>query len=108
MTNTMQIVSAAMQADADTLRVISHNIANVETPAYRRQVAVAHMQFEQMLGETRERMPDLSASQIQVAFDLRPSTLKSTGEPLHVALDGPGFFVLQSEQGVLLTRRGDF
>jgi flagellar basal body rod protein FlgG len=51
---------------------------------------------------------------MSVAIDLQPGTLKSTAEPLHVALDGPGFLVLQqppqstsSGQDMLLTRRGD-
>jgi flagellar basal-body rod protein FlgF len=104
----MQIVGAAMQADADTLRVISNNIANTSTTAYRRQVAIAHTQFEQTLNATTESQSLPSAGPLQVGIDLSPSTLKSTAEPLNVALEGAGFFVLQSGNDVLLTRRGDF
>jgi flagellar basal-body rod protein FlgG len=108
MSDTIQIVSAAMHSDVENLRVISQNIANAETTAYRRQVAVNHLQFEQMLDGVNGQPPSLAAMQTQIAFDLQPGTLKSTAESLNVALDGPGFFVLQSNQGTVLTRRGDF
>ena len=112
MSNTMQIIAAAMQADADTLRVVSQNIANAETTAYRRQVPVSHLQFDQALGVVQSRVAALSVEPpaptgLQVAFDMRPASLKSTGEPLNLALDGRGFFVLQSSDGMFLTRRGD-
>ena len=35
-------------------------------------------------------------------------TLRSTGESLNVALQGDGYFVVDTAQGELLTRRGDF
>jgi flagellar basal-body rod protein FlgF len=108
MSDTIQIISNAMHADVDNLRVVSQNIANTETTAYRRQLTVSHLQFEQLLGAANGQLPSAAATQMQVAFDLQPGTLKSTTEPLHVALDGPGFFVLQSDQGPVLTRRGDF
>lgn len=97
-----------MRADAETLRVISQNIANSDTIAYRRQIAVTRTGFDAILAGANESLQQLSAARVDVAHDFKPGTLKSTADPLHLALDGPGFFMLQSPQGPVLTRRGDF
>jgi flagellar basal-body rod protein FlgG len=91
-----------MQADAEALQVIGQNIANTESIAYRRQIAVDHVSFDSAVDALAQ------ADLARVAVDLRPGTLRSTGEPLHVALEGAGFFALQEGEGVTLTRRGDF
>ena len=122
MSEVLQSIANAMQADVASLRTISQNIANAEVPAYRRQIALAPtagaidylsaaaaagdlttangVSFEQLLAEPTRRAP--------IATDHTPGTLKSTGEPLHLAIEGEGYFVVQTEQGVQLTRRGDF
>lgn len=38
--------------------------------------------------------------------DLQQGTFRETGRPLDIALDGPGFFVVQTAQGERLTRGG--
>lgn len=112
MTDGIKIVEMAMRADADALRMIGQNIANAEVTAYRRQVPLAS--FPQLVDSSVDAAAavdsNLRGTQVAsaMALDPRPGTLKSTGEPLHVALDGPGFFVLQSAGGLMLTRRGDF
>jgi flagellar basal-body rod protein FlgF len=45
---------------------------------------------------------------VESSVDQRPGTLRSTGEVLNLALEGPGFFVVDTPQGEALTRRGDF
>jgi flagellar basal body rod protein FlgG len=40
--------------------------------------------------------------------DLRPGMMASTGRDLDVALDGPGFFVIQTPEGERYTRDGAF
>lgn len=103
MTTTIDVIGAAMRADAEGLRVIGQNIANAQSVAYRREIPVLHPTFDQASVAAAAELPD-SAS----ALDLRPGTLQSTANPLHVAIDGKGFFVVATGRGEMLTRRGDF
>jgi flagellar basal-body rod protein FlgG len=106
MSETVQLIESAMRADAERLRSISQNIANAEVPAYRRQLLVTRGAFDNAMAATA---PPLLADAplTQRVDDRRAGTLKATGEPLHLAIEGGGFFALQGANGVLLTRRGD-
>jgi flagellar basal-body rod protein FlgG len=108
MSEVLRAIAGTMQADVAALRAISQNIANAEVPAYRRQIPLAASNFEELLTSS---MVDAAAPAAQwdaVGTDPTPGVLKSTGEPLHLAIEGDGYFMLQSDQGALLTRRGDF
>jgi flagellar basal-body rod protein FlgG len=106
MSDAIASLSDAMRNDAETLRVIGQNVANIETVAYRREIAVMRQNFDQVTDDARAGMA--APQQLETAIDLRPGTLKSTSETLHLALEGPGFFVVDTPQGEALTRRGDF
>jgi flagellar basal-body rod protein FlgF len=106
MTDPINALSDAMRNDAETLRVIAQNVSNMETVAYRREIAVMRSSFDQAADAARAALT--APQSIETAIDARPGTLKSTGEALNVALEGPGFFVVDSPRGEALTRRGDF
>jgi flagellar basal-body rod protein FlgG len=95
-----------MRNDAESLRVIGNNVANMETVAYRREIALMRPSFEKATEEVRTTLA--APISVETVVDQRPGTLKSTNEPLHVALEGPGFFVVDTPRGEALTRRGDF
>lgn len=102
MTDTVGAITSSMQADAEALRVISLNIANAQVPAYRRELAVAHASFADVVSS----LPGLPSR--GSAIDSRAGTLQSTGAPLDMAIEGKGFFVVATEHGEAYTRRGDF
>jgi flagellar basal-body rod protein FlgG len=106
MSDAIAALSDAMRNDAETLRVIGQNVANLDTTAYRREIAVMHPTFEQASDDVRATLG--RALSLETVIDQRPGTLKSTTEPLHLALEGPGFFVVDAAGGEALTRRGDF
>jgi flagellar basal-body rod protein FlgF len=106
MSEVLQHLAGAMQADAAALRTISQNLANASVPAYRRQIALT-AGFAELLPAAAQLQP-LPPARDAVAIDRTAGTLKSTGEPWHLAIEGEGYFVVQSAQGVRLTRRGDF
>lgn len=93
---------AAMRTNQQRVEVISSNIANVETTGFKRMLHVAHG----LTGWARdpEHMQVVTATQL----DLQQGVLQRTGEDLDLALDGPGFFVLDGEAGESLTRNGSF
>jgi flagellar basal-body rod protein FlgF len=106
MSDAIAALSDALRNDAETLRVIGQNVANLETTAYRREIAVLRPSFDEVSANTRAASGPASVS---IAIDMQPGTLKSTGETLHLALEGSGFFVIETpEGGEALTRRGDF
>ena len=89
--------AAAAQAD---VRIIANNVANASTAGYRRDQAV----FDTVLAAA---MPFAQVRPGQI--DLTPGTHQPTNNPLHAAIDGDGFFVIQGADGSeLFTRRGDF
>jgi flagellar basal-body rod protein FlgG len=104
-------LSEAMRNDAETLRVIGQNVSNIDTVAYRREIAVMRSSFDQAANAAREELgmnAGLAPVEFETTFDQRPGTLKASAEALHLALEGPGFFVVDTPQGEALTRRGDF
>ncbi len=54
MTDSVAALASAMRADAQALRAISQNVANAQTPAYRREIALAYSTFD-ATGATRGR-----------------------------------------------------
>lgn len=106
MSDAIAALSDAMRNDAETLRVIGQNVANIETVAYRREIAVMRPNFDEATDDARAALA--RPQTIETSIDQRPGTLKSTSETLHLALEGPGFFVVDTPQGEALTRRGDF
>ncbi len=111
MSDTMAMIEATMRADAEAVRVIGHNIANAQVTGYRRQIPVSSVtdSFAAMADEADVRLQatQLVAPTTEVQTDLRAGSLRATGRALDVALDGTGFFVVQSPEGPLLTRKGD-
>jgi flagellar basal-body rod protein FlgF len=111
MSDTIAMLEAAMRADADAVRVIAQNVANAQVTAYRRQIPVQSATFADLVGsaEAPPLAPPAGTVSADAAIDRRVGALKTTGEPLDLALEGEGFFVLQAAGGRLLyTRRGDF
>lgn len=100
------LIQAALGDDQARLERVASNLANTQTVAYKRELWVtrsaAPPDFAQMMDAAEV------ASTGESARDLRPGTLKPTGRALDVALDGPGFFEVATEQGPAYTRRGDW
>ncbi len=74
--------------------ITSHNLAQAGTPTFKSMRVTAHL-----------RPGEESASPVQWT-DWSQGRLLDTERPLDVALDGPGFFVVQTPRGERLTRGG--
>ena len=72
---------------------ISNNLANSNTNAFKKDI----ISFHQIL-----TMKNNSTT------DFTPGPIRYTGNQLDVALDGPGFFKVQSPRGMRYTRDGSF
>jgi flagellar basal-body rod protein FlgF len=93
----------AMEVDQLKLQSISQNVANMNTPGFKKQT-VEHNGFdEQLQAQTNNAVRQLQQSQIKTQ-----GTFNQTHNPNDMALAGEGYFQVQSEQGTFYTRRGDF
>jgi flagellar basal-body rod protein FlgF len=104
MTDAIAMLGDSMRADAEALRVTSQNIANVQTSGYRREVSV--LEFESMARKAASI--DLLTPTVRVANDFRTGSLQQADGMWNVALQGDGYFVLNTPSGEQVTRRGDF
>lgn len=89
-----------MSAAEKRLDSIAHNIANSDTPAYKRMDSVTQS-FRLKRGAEWDDQP-----RSWQRTDFSQGTLRPTGSPWHVGLEGDGFFVVDSPQGQLYTRNG--
>ena len=120
MHDVLAITLTAMQQDASRLDRASANLANAMTPSYKREVSVQRPLTTEPLGrsfaETMEQVPTAASgtasrdrlATLDVTRDMRPGTLRPTGQNLDLALAGPGFFEVTTESGPAYTRSGQF
>jgi flagellar basal-body rod protein FlgG len=91
------------------LEVIANNLANVNTTAFKRDDAFAN-ELISASALFRDGTVDPTEKDIneQTTTDFSQGTLQQTGNPLDAAIDGHGFFVVQTDEGIKLTRDGSF
>jgi len=73
------------------LELISNHLANSNTTGYKKDV----LSFDRMM-------------KAELTVDHRQGALKTTSSRLDLALRGPGFFKVQTPQGIRYTRDGNF
>jgi flagellar basal-body rod protein FlgF len=103
MPDILAIAEAGMRASMEQLNAISNNMANVNTQGYRREIHL-NRPFQNYITVAEQQSRAVASS----ARDFTPGTFRQTGSPLHMAIEGGGFFQLQSPQGIFLTRNGQF
>lgn len=96
-----------MRGDIEQLRIISHNLANVSTVAYKRQIGVAQP-FDMMLSEKGSTAATAARSFVGVteSTDRSAGTLTHTGNALDLAIEGDAFFVVDTGAHEVYTRQG--
>lgn len=86
------------------MSVIANNIANANTTGYRQEGLVFSEVVQKVQGA-----PSLSMATARArATSLQSGTMTQTGGPLDVAIDGQGFFLIQTPSGERLSRAGHF
>lgn len=91
--------AGGMLATSQQQDVTAHNLTHAIKPGYRREV----LRFESVGGDG-----DLIGPSAELHTDVTPGAPEHTGNPLDVALTGPGFFQVQGPNGSLYTRNGAF
>jgi len=99
---------SALMSRMDALNTVANNLANINTMGYRAQhnvfgsvLAGAHASAS-ALNEAVNDYNVLGGTQL----DLSQGALERTGNDLDLAIEGPGFFVVQTSAGRFFTRAG--
>jgi flagellar basal-body rod protein FlgF len=87
------------------MQVIAHNIANTATAGYRSE-GVIFAEHVKSLGTERESLSMATASGRMISP--QQGAIERTGSPFHMAIEGEGFFLIETPQGEALTRAGNF
>lgn len=105
--------AAGMMVNEYRQNVIANNLANAETVGFKRQVATFAERLQASeagirRGANDRRMDGLTGGIWlgRTDIDFSEGGVVNTGNPLDVALDGPGFLMVASEGYQLLTRDG--
>jgi flagellar basal-body rod protein FlgF len=86
------------------LEVIAHNIANAATTGYRAEA----MLFEPVPHDAGDRQRLLFVQDVGLVRDLSEGPMRATGNPLDLAIQGSGYFVVDTPGGERYGRSGQF
>src|ERR1700749_1643582 len=106
----LEIAASGMLTELVRQDALASDLANASTPGYKPE-AVAQSSFGDVLlaNTSTGRVIGSFGAGAQIAktsIDLTQGPLQSTGQPLDVALQGPGFLAVKTASGVLYTRDG--
>lgn len=118
MLRTLFTSSAGLRGHQSLLDVVGNNLANANTTAFKGQRLRFGTQFSQTLqsataptgglGGTNALQVGNGAITEAIDGDFRQGSLENTGNPLDMAIQGNGFFVLGNGQESFFTRAGGF
>lgn len=103
MSDTIQILSVALNRDMDALKQVSQNLTNTHTSGYKSVSNVQSMDFSSNVLST-----ETEKNTKQLNFNWQNGTLKPTERALDVAITGNAFFTIKMNNALLYTRNGSF
>jgi len=98
----IELASSGLDAYANVQEVIARNLANANTVGFKKNT----ISFKTVLTQTED--VETSSLQTNYGIDYSNGNLTHTGNALDIAVDGNGFFTLETENGVRYTRNGQF
>lgn len=110
------IYMAASGAEAQSIRmqILSNNLANINTSGFKEDRAVFRIPDDALNPDTSPGDAQGGGTFYSSVIPMTSHTdysrgpLQRTGNPLDVAIEGEGFFSIQTDQGVRYTRNGAF
>lgn len=106
------IYSAAcgMRAQETRQSLIANNLANVATPGFKRHVGVGESFSEMVVrsGRTPVGRLGMTSAITSAYFDMSEGSVSNTDCPYDFAIEGDGFFAVETDWGIRYTRAGNF
>jgi flagellar basal-body rod protein FlgF len=108
----LYIAASGMAAELARQDQIANDLANAATPGYKADRSTQR-EFGELLLSNMKTGRTVGPASLGVAIDrtvtdLAPAGIRDTGQPLDLAIEGEGFFVVQTPQGERFTRNGQF
>jgi flagellar basal-body rod protein FlgF len=111
MENALLVGLSRQMALSHELDIVANNVANIDTTGFKADNAafseflMPHASDQQFTGSDRR----VSFVQDRATWiDFGPGAIQHTGDPLNVAIDGKGYFAVQTPRGQRYTRNGAF
>ncbi len=105
MAEVRETTAASVNSLMQEYSTIANNLANVSTAGYKRRVNT----FSQVLDDvTNLKGQNDAGPSLKVGVDFTQGHLTQTGRSLDLALNGKGFFVVETPERPLYTRNGTF
>ncbi len=111
----LYISAAGAHAQSQRVQVLSNNVANAQTPGFKRELAVLQARHSEAILRGEDYPGTRGVNNVgggvymsETVTDFRDGTLKPTDIPTHVAIDGEGFFQVKKDNETYLTRAGNF
>jgi flagellar basal-body rod protein FlgG len=108
----LYIAASGMLAEMVRQDQIANDLANASTPGYKADRSTQRSFAELLLQNQATGAPigglGMGVEIDSVVTDFSPGPLRQTGEPLDLAVEGEGFFAVNTPQGVRYTRNGQF
>jgi flagellar basal-body rod protein FlgG len=98
------------------MEILSNNIANANTVGFKQDKTLFRQHYQSALSNVDPpEATDTATSQapefwfeVSTRTDFSTGPLKTTGNRFDLAIVGTGFFCVETPEGILYTRRGDF
>ena len=111
MQNALLVGLSRQMSLSHQIDIIANNIANIDTTGLKADTAA----FSEYLGSGASD-GDFAGKDRRISFvqdhgtwiDFSPGAMQRTGDPLDAAIDGKGYFVVQTPRGQRYTRNGAF
>lgn len=112
MDRSLYVVASAMAAELARQQRIGNDLANTTTPGYKSE-ETTQRSFDDMLLFSRMSGQEIGEANLGVyntppTLDLSQGPLEPTTEDLDLAIDGDGWFTVQTDKGTFFTRNGQF
>jgi flagellar basal-body rod protein FlgG len=108
----LYIAATGMVAEMVRQDQIANDLANASTPGYKADRSSQSSFGDLLLSNTvsgQQIGPLGMGAQIdRIVTDVNAGPVRETGEPLDFAIEGDGWFGIQTQQGVRYTRNGQF
>jgi flagellar basal-body rod protein FlgF len=110
MDNSLLVSLSQQLAAYRSMDVIANNLANVSTPGFKRESAKFEEYVTQVApGEGQTGKQALSfVKDAGVTRDISQGSIETTGATFDMAINGNGYFTVQTPQGMRYTRDGHF
>jgi len=110
----LYISASGMLTDEIRHQVISNNLANANTIGYKKDLVIGQTFPEVLMrclykGQSKAiGQTNLGAGVCDIPIKMTPGMIETTNSALDLALEGDGFFVLETLVGRRITRQGNF